>query len=109
MANLGGNFTLRVTPEELKAVSAQVTPLITRMANDFSKLSDLMNRTAGYWIGDAGETYRKTYKDREAEIQEMIKRLQEHPADLLVMAGVYEQAENANVAASEPLPSDAIF
>ena len=108
MANLGSGFSLKVTPEELKAVSSQVEPLIAKMENDFRTISDLMNNTAGYWLGDAGDLYRKTYKQKEDHIYEMIARLREHPRDLLTMAGVYEQSERTNVAKAEPLPSEVI-
>lgn len=108
MANLGSGFMLKVTPEELKTVSSQVEPLIRKMSEDFNTISELMDSTAGYWLGDAGDMYRKTYKQKEDHISEMIARLSEHPRDLLTMAGVYESSERENVSRSEPLPSDVI-
>ena len=44
------------------------------------------------------------YKTRKAKIEEILARYQEHVTDLQVMAGVYEQGEQAAQNAADSLP-----
>lgn len=108
MADLGSDAALIVTPEKLKETAGEIAPIISSMAQHFSTLSDIMKRTAGYWLGDAGNHYREAYLEKEELIEEMIKRLEEHPRDLMIMGGVYKEGEEYNKKLAGELPGDAL-
>ena len=103
-----GTIQLKVTPEQLESKANTVTGLIRTIKTNFNTLSDVMQRTNGYWIGEAADKHRKLYSDKKDEIETMIRRLEEHPRDLLTMAGVYREAETSNVSTSQGLPTNVI-
>ena len=47
-------------------------------------------------------------KDNEEDVQKIIRRLNEHPVDLLKMAGIYEKAEVAAKALANTLSDHVI-
>lgn len=103
------DLSFTVTPEALYTKSEQVLTAINSMKSEFDGIKSIMNKTASYWIGDAGDAYRKSYKEQEPEIDTIFKRLMEHVTDLNQIAGQYVQAEQkAQALAQESLPADVI-
>lgn len=105
-ASIGG---LRVTPEEMLKKAAEVESYVKRIESRFQELDRIVNRTSGYWNGDAGDKYRKVYGDDKDERTRIINRLSEHVADLRAMAGVYSQTEKDVETIANSLPADVIF
>lgn len=105
--NIGG-ITLRVTPEQLKSKADEVSAEIRAMENAFEELARNVSRTSQYWIGEAGDKCRSLYEEDRQQVEEMLKRLKEHPADLLTMAQVYEDVERRVEEMSNALPEDVI-
>lgn len=108
--SLEGAFltSLTVTPEQLleKAITAQNQ--IRRMQQNFQDLENCVNKTKGYWIGEAGDTHRDFYTSKKEEIRTVFARLNEDVSDLQSMAAVYTRTEQDVTAIAEDLPSDAI-
>ena len=102
------DIQILVTPEMLEAKSGEVERKVQIVREKFAQMNDMMNRTTEYWIGEGGDKHRETYKKFESDIDEIIKRLAEHPRDLLTMAGIYRKAETTNVSTTSALASDVI-
>lgn len=103
-----GNVNIKVNTTVLRNKADTVSKSISNMDKCLLQLQDIINRTSYYWIGEAGDLHRKMYKEQKPKIEEMMKRLKEHPADLLEMAGVYESAEARIQSISAELPNDVI-
>jgi len=87
------SITLKVSTEALKSKASEVEKLVGNMKTSFSELEETIARTSHYWIGEAGDAHRKQYQDQKDDVDDMLKRLGEHPKDLLTMAGIYETVE----------------
>lgn len=103
-----GEVQVKVTPEVLRDKAQMVTNSITAMERCFDELAGIISRTSYYWIGEAGDQHRKIYNDQKESIAEMMKRLKEHPADLLTISQNYSITENAVQEEANRLPEDAI-
>ena len=78
------------------------------MASCFEDLERIINRTNYYWIGEAGDMHRSLYQEQKENVDEMIRRLKEHPQDLLTIAQNYVQTEQAVEAVANRLSGNAI-
>lgn len=105
---IGGGIFIKVRPEVLVEKSQEVSASIRKMAACFDDLERMINRTSYYWIGEAGEIHRRLYQEQRDHVDEMMKRLKEHPEDLLAIARNYVQMEQAAEAVADGLPGDAI-
>lgn len=99
---------LKVDTGILKSKAADAQSKTGELESCIDRISELIAHTSGYWIGDAGDLYRRIYQNELPQMEEALRRLQEHPKDLLVMAGVYEEAEKAAQEMVNPLPIDII-
>ncbi len=105
---IGGGISFKVKTEVLVEKSQEVSASIRKMAACFDDLERMINRTSYYWIGEAGEIHRRLYQEQKDHVDEMMKRLKEHPEDLLAIARNYVQTEQAAEAVADGLPGDAI-
>lgn len=105
---LAGEVVLKVTPEQLKEKSVTVEAQIKVVQNSFEELKRRINATSSYWIGEAGDLHRKLYNDEEDTINEMMRRLKEHPRDLITIADTYIGAENEAKSIADQLTGDVI-
>lgn len=108
MAALGDGFAFRVTTEELESKAGDASNKIKAMKQAFVDMQAAVDNMIQYWQGEASDLYHRAYADKEDQIQEMIQRLEEHPRDLLQMAGVYKETEQQNEEISAPLVDDVI-
>ena len=99
---------LKVTPEELKSKANEIKTQITKIEADWNKVSTLIDNSKSYWEGDASDMHRKSKKNIEADAQSVIKRLKEHPEDLMNMAGIYLETEEKAKQIANSLPDDII-
>lgn len=103
-----GSVTVRVTPEKLVSQAEEVRRLGNDMQRRFTVLENTMARTRGYWIGEAGDLHRKLYDEQKDNVNQMLRRLLEHPDDLLAISENYKAAEKTNVASATALEADVI-
>jgi uncharacterized protein YukE len=102
-----GNVQIRVSsPDILVTQAEEVRRLGNDMKQKFQTLENTMERTKYYWIGEAGELHRKLYNEQKSDVDQMLRRLLEHPDDLIQIAQNYKTGEQANVAKAQALPSD---
>lgn len=103
-----GSVAVKVTPKELVTQAEEVRRLGNDMKKRFDLLEDIMKKTKYYWLGEAGELHRKLYEEQKADISQMLRRLLEHPDDLLMISGNYKAAESKNVQSALTLDADVI-
>ena len=94
MDGFGNDFQIKVNTDILRSKADSVTGKVSLMEGDLNEIKDIVARTANYLIGEGGDTQRKNYTDKQAFVEEMVRRLKEYPVDLLQMAGIYEKTEN---------------
>lgn len=102
------DFMLKVTPEQLKSKAGEIQKQINSFENSWNQITQIIQNSKGYWVGDASNAHQKAYKDCQNDVQRIIKRLKEHPQDLMEMAGVYESSEQTAVSLAQALPADII-
>lgn len=90
---ISGSVELLVTPEELANQANEVEKRVGNMKQRFDNLKRLVEKSKGYWIGDAGDMHRQNYVNQEANIDQVLRRLGEHPKDLRAIAQTYTTAE----------------
>lgn len=103
-----GDVHIKVNSAVLNSKAQSVSKSIKNMENCFEQLETIINRTSYYWIGEAGDLHRNIYKNQKPQIEEMIKRLKEHPIDLMSIAQTYDAAEAAVQSMAVELPGDII-
>ena len=102
-----GDIILKEAPERLREKAEQVSQEISAMTDAFEELAAVISRTSHYWIGEAGDHYRTLYTENKEEIEEMFKRLGQHPGWLLQKAQVSE-LNGEDKEQPVPLPGDII-
>ena len=102
------DITLRVQPEALRTKSTEFTRIIDDIEKRFQRIMDISGKTRGYWIGEAGDKDRQGYSSYQTDISYIMKRLREHPVDLLQQAGIYEEAERKAATRNAALKTDTI-
>lgn len=102
------DFSLRVTPEVLEQRADDFWKVIGRIDNHFKRIDSISQKTQGYWKGEAGEEDRRSFSAMKDEVNAILRRLDEHPSDLLKMAGIYRSAERAAAAESTQLKTNQI-
>lgn len=103
-----GDVQIKVDSTVLKAKADSVSDSIRQMEEGFDRLETIINRTSYYWIGEAGELHRNMYKEQKEQIEEMMRRLKEHPKDLVTIAQTYDTAEAEIQVIAAELPGDVI-
>ena len=101
-------FKLRVTPETLEQEAGEFTDLIREIKGRFDRIQSVASKTKSYWRGEAGDQDREGYASFQEDIDFVLRRLEEHPDDLLQMAGIYRQAERDVTSTNAALKTDLI-
>lgn len=103
-----GDVHIKVNSTVLNSKAQAVSSSIKSMKNCFEQLENIINRTSYYWIGEAGDMHRNIYKEQKSQVDEMMKRLKEHPVDLVTIAQTYESTESMVQSMAAELPGDII-
>ncbi len=88
-----GNVELLVTPEILNQKASDVEKKVANMRRRFENMKTLVEKSKGYWEGEAGDQHRQNYSDQADSIEMVLKRLGEHPGDLRSIAQTYSASE----------------
>lgn len=99
-------FQMKVDTGVLRATAGEVAGLTRTLQSDFDELQACVRQTARYWVGAAGDQYRREFDAEKQETSELLALLGKYPSDLLSMAGIYEDSEEQNLQSSTALPSD---
>lgn len=101
-------LTVRISTEHLAQASGDISKKVSDLRAAFSDMTEAMNRTGGYWLGEAGEAHRRAYDRLKPHQEEVLKRLQEQVSDLAQIAGIWETAEQEVKEIDLSLPDDVI-
>lgn len=101
-------FTLKVTPEVMKNKADIMEKQVENIEKHWNDIKKTVNNSKFYWEGDASDIHRKYITDIEEEVNDVIKRLKEHPRDLLTMANLYDSTEEKIIQQTTSLPDDVI-
>lgn len=99
---------VKVTPDVLRRQADEVESLVKGVRLKFDQIKDVMDKTKGHWVGIGGDAHRASYDAGKADLEEIIRRFLEHPADLRTMAGIYDSTEKDIITSIQSLPTDAI-
>jgi len=105
---MGLTGEVKVTTQALRQQADEVEKLVLGIQNRFSNITTVIDTTRSHWIGTGGDTHRDKYEAGKEVLEEILRRLLEHPKDLRQMAGIYEDTENRQIADIQTLPSDVI-
>lgn len=103
-----GDVMIKVSTEVLINKADAVSDSIRKMEECFNEMEDIIRRTNGYWIGEAGDKHRQLYSDEIPNIEEMMRRLKEHPRDLNIIAQNYMTTEQSVTEIANALAGDVI-
>jgi uncharacterized protein YukE len=101
-------ITLKVKTEVLKSKASEVERDIKSLETQFNNIQDIVARSTGYWVGNAGDKARKEFDSQKDDTDKVIRRFKEHPVDLLTMAGVYDENEQSLNSVNKALDTDVI-
>ena len=96
---------LSVSPQGLTSQANEISAAIRRVSQIWGNLETVVNRTRGYWEGDASQIHMQYFRDNRKEAEEIIRRLQKYPDELLQMAGLYVEADNRASELTSALPN----
>ena len=100
---------LKVTPERLNAVSAELEGENNTMKGHTDRMVSLVAEIAGdIWSGDAATAYKTKFAGLQDDIAALYRMVNEHVTDLQEMAANYTEAETANQEVAGGLSSDII-
>ncbi|MBP3593862.1 MAG: WXG100 family type VII secretion target [Lachnospiraceae bacterium] len=103
-----GEGTISVKPEELVVKASELQRKVSSIREKFSTMTSLVEKTESYWLGEAGSFYREMYQDAIKEQESVLKRLEEHPKDLLEIAQRYSDKELHLEQLANELPGDVL-
>lgn len=103
------NIRIKVSQQALIEGADEVCSTVEDIKNRFSTIEAAVNRSSGYWKGDAAESHRAAYQEMKGTVDEILAKLTEHTTDLKTMAQGYANAEKEVAEYANALPSDVIL
>lgn len=105
---MGTVGTILVNTEGLVAKSVELRKKVNLLSTQFERMNTLMQKTEGYWLGEAGNFHRNMYNQSVENEKSLIKRLEEYSADLVQIAGNYSSTEKKLTQEAGALPGDVV-
>ena len=68
------DFTIRVSPEILTSASLDIAKKADCLKSVSLEMDSIMQRTAGYWTGDAADLHRTLLKEQLPKMDSVISR-----------------------------------
>ena len=93
----------------MKTKATQVLNEVKQIETQWKNLQNVVKSSKGYWQGDASDEHQKYLNEVSDDVEKIIRRMKEHPADLMEMAGIYVAAEKDAKALSGKLPDNVIL
>ena len=102
------DFSFRVTPAVLQQKAGEFSDIVKEIKSLFDQIEEISGGTKGYWHGEAGDKDREGYASYKDDIAWIVGRLEEHPTDLLKIAGIYSGTETKVSVISQQLGTSGI-
>ncbi len=103
------SIDLKVDPQDLVQKANRVSELIQKLKGEYQDVEERMKSSISYWEGLAGDEARSSFAEADEQLKEVFRRLEEHPTDLMKMAGVYKKTENDLEQLNDQLAADVII
>ena len=91
-----GSGTLHVSTEELWKKAAQMQNGTEKLWQAIYQIESKLNRTKGYWYGEAGDSCRSAFAGSMDEVKQACSAISGYPRKLCEATGVYTAAEAKN-------------
>lgn len=99
---------LKVSTDTMVSKANEITGQINTVERNWIKMKNLVKNTKIYWQGEASEAHQKSFQQIEESGDKLLRRLREHPGDLLKMADIYIETEKAAQSRASALPQNII-
>lgn len=103
------DIRIKASPQVLNAGAAEVQKTTADIRSSFANIEAAVNRSRGYWQGDAAEAHRQAWQEMKEETEKILTKLHEHASDLQNIARTYQEAEEGAGVQTDSLPSDVIL
>lgn len=100
--------TLKVTPEELQRTAASFSNRGNVIATTMESMMELVTNLTASWEGEASESYIKTFRELQNDMERINSKIQEHAEDLNTIAENYIGDENKFTPEHNALPKNAL-
>lgn len=100
---------IRVDAELLLSEAGVVLDKAARIEGYFQEIKEAVERSKGYWQGEAAEAHRRAYRQYTDEIEGILGRYRENAASLDEIGRRYADTDKQAEEAVVDLPSDVIF
>ena len=97
---------LSVTPDEVRAKGVEIGRCAEEAEANYKKLYALVNETASYWQGDAGNAFRTSMENLNPSMEAIYRQLKTYSERISQMMDQYEAAEQGNMNVSRGLDTD---
>lgn len=106
---MAASFTIRVTPEELKASATRVEEFSGQIKNQTQQMMDIVSTLTGrIWSGEAEMEYINKFNGLNDDIARLRELIAKHVEHLYTIANEYQTAESTNKETASTLASDVI-
>lgn len=99
---------IKVDTDTMVKKAGEIQNQIREIQRNWDTIIRTISDSKSYWEGSASEKHSNMLEKEKTEVEEVIKRLSEHPTDLLQMAEIYVSGEEANEDMANELPIDII-
>ena len=88
-----GEFdTISVDPDVLRETAEAAFRQIGNYRQGLEAISKVVESSADFWTGEAGDAYRQVFRAELSKIEEVLDDYAAYPRDLLAYAQVYSEA-----------------
>ena len=94
---------IKVSPEQLAATASEFGAQATQLQTLTAQMMDMIKSLSASWNGDAYQAYLAKFQGLQPDMDKMFRMVQEHSKDLQEMSATYQNAERANVDATQSL------
>lgn len=99
---------LKVKPEELLTVSAEVEEQVRTLRQQFARADGIVKRSSHYWEGQGQMAYVRSYQTKYDRIENALRLFSGNVNSLRTIAGVYSQTEAQVTEMANSLSEDVI-
>ena len=94
---------IKVAPETLASTASEFGGQATQLQGLTTQMMELIESLSASWNGEASNAYLAKFRGLQPDMDKMYRMVQEHSKDLQDMATAYQNAERANVEATQSL------
>lgn len=102
------SITIKVNTSVMVNKAGELKSQIKKIKGSWETLKKAVNNSKTYWEGEASNRHIEMLNKEQENVENVIKRLEEHPDDLLKMADLYVKSEEKNENLANELPTDII-